>query len=396
MTPGARVSAAITVLDAVFAGQRAEQALSNWARNSRFAGSKDRAAVRDLVFDALRRKASSTALGGGASGRAVMIGSLAQDDVDLATLFCGEGHAPLPLSSEEQSHLEQPPALSPADVADLPEWLWPVWQNDLQQEADASARALRQRAPLFLRVNRRRGTVDAAVAALANDGIGISAHPLCAGCLRVETNPRRVKTSRAFKTGLVEIQDAASQMAVGQMNIPSGAKVLDYCAGGGGKALAIADQFDCDITAHDVAEPRTRDIGPRAQRAGVSITVMKTAQLATAGPFDCVVVDAPCSGSGTWRRNPEAKWQLTQEDLFAFNQLQGEVLAKAAELTAAQGVLYYMTCSVLATENMRAVDAFVARHPDWTFDQPFSLLPSDLSDGFFLCQLTRNGEKPTG
>ena len=395
MTPAARVAAAITVLDDILAGRTAEQALSNWARNSRFAGSKDRAALRDHVFDALRRRASSAVRGGGLTGRGLMIGTLTQDGIDPVTVFTGEGHAPDELTQDEIALLRTPPTLSAPDADDLPAWLWPVWQADLKDAATPSAQALRSRAPLFLRVNNRRGTVQDAVAALAADQVKVSLHPTQLGCLRVETNPRRVKLSNAFTDGLVEVQDAASQIAISRIAIPAGARVLDYCAGGGGKALALADQSACLVVAHDVASQRTADIAPRAQRAGVQIEVAPTDQLAACDPFDVVVVDAPCSGSGTWRRNPEAKWQLTEDKLHQFKALQGKVLEAGREFVKAGGTLYYMTCSVFELENEAVVAAFISANPQWSVVEQMRLVPGDASDGFYLCQLTQNGGTPS-
>lgn len=389
MTPAARVAAAITILDTIFAGHTAEKALSDWARGSRFAGSKDRAALRDLVFDALRKRASSAAIGGALTGRGVMIGGLVQDGVDLSDVFTGEGHAPTALTDDEAAHVQAAPTLNPAETVDLPAWLWTLWQDELGDDAVAAAMTLRDRAPLFLRVNRRRGTVEAAIKSLAADNIDVAGHDTQPGCLRVLSNPRRVKLSDAYETGLVEIQDAASQIAVAALGIPDGAAVLDYCAGGGGKALAIADLYDCDVTAHDVAVQRTQDIAPRAARAGVAVDIVTTDALSQR--FDVVVADAPCSGSGTWRRNPESKWDFTPDKLRDFSALQGEVIADAARLVRPDGTLFYMTCSVLADENDRVVDRFVQSNAGWSAKPILRLLPTDASDGFYLCKLTKTG-----
>ncbi len=388
MTPAARVAAAITVLDDILTDRTAETALSDWGRNSRFAGSKDRAALRDLVFDALRKRGSCAALGGSLTGRGLMIGLFASDGGDPAAMFTGEGHAPDALTDDEAAHLAANPGISDHDAVDLPAWLWPVWQADLGDAAVAAAETLRHRAPLYLRVNQRRGTVTDAIAALAAENITVSAHPTQEGCLQVDTNPRRVKLSEAFESGLVEVQDAASQIAVATMDVPNGAQVLDYCAGGGGKALAIADQFDCAVTAHDVATQRTKDIEPRADRAGVQIDVVTTDALTAI--YDVVIADAPCSGSGTWRRNPEEKWLFTPEKLSNFNTLQGEVIVDAARYVKSGGTLYYMTCSVFSDENDAVITRFTENHPDWTAQDTLRLLPSDTSDGFFLCKLTKS------
>jgi 16S rRNA (cytosine967-C5)-methyltransferase len=391
MTPAARIDAAITILDDILTGRTAEKALSDWGRNSRFAGSKDRAALRDLVFDALRMRGSCAAFGGGLTGRGLMIGLAVISGADVTAMFTGIGHAPDTLSEAETDHVAQTPDLAEHDANDMPAWLWPVWQADLGAAAEDAAQILRSRAPLYLRVNQRRGTVENAINALAAEQIAVSGHDTQPGCLRVESNPRRVKLSRAFEDGLVEVQDAASQIAVAQLAVPNGARVLDYCAGGGGKSLAIADQFECTVTAHDIAEQRTKDIGPRADRAGVNIDVRSPDTLPKDDLFDIVVVDAPCSGSGTWRRNPESKWSLTSEKLANFSVLQGEVILTAAMHVRAGGALYYMTCSVFDAENRSVVDHFVRGQSDWTAEEILRLKPSDQSDGFYLCKLTKTG-----
>lgn len=390
MTPAARVSAAITVLDDILDGRTAEKALSDWARGSRFAGSKDRAALRDLVFDALRKRASCAARGGSLTGRGLMLGLCAEAG-DPALMFTGEGHAPTVLTSEEIAHLQSELTLPVAVANDMPDWVWPVWQQDLGESATGAAQILRTRAPLYLRVNQRRGSIVDAIASLAAEGVEVIVHEAQSGCLRVGTNPRRVKLSQAYETGLIEVQDAASQTAVSHLTIPDGAHVLDYCAGGGGKALAISDGFDCSVTAHDIAEQRMKDVAPRADRAGANILQVQTDALKAAGPFDVVIVDAPCSGSGTWRRNPEAKWAFTMAKLNNFSGLQADVIASAAAYVRPGGSLYYMTCSVFRAENDSVVDGFIARDLTWSKGAVLRLVPSATSDGFYMCQLTKTG-----
>ncbi len=383
MTPGARVAAAIAVLDQIQDGAFAEQALTAWARGSRFAGSKDRAAVRDHVFDVLRAKRS---LGDG-TGRSLMQRLALREGWDIDALFSGEGHAPAPLNATERASLDAPLDLSDAARCDLPDWLWPVWSEALGDQAEAAALVLQGRADVFLRVNGRKGTVAQAMQALADDGVGTVPHPAVAGCLRVTDNPRRVKTSQAYLTGIVELQDAASQDAVQNTPVPENARILDYCAGGGGKALAFADKYEASVFAHDVAPQRLKDLPVRAARAGVSIAILETAQLAQQPKFDVVFCDAPCSGSGTWRRTPDAKWHLTPERLAALLQSQAEVLAGAAPLVADGGILVYATCSVLSEENEKIVTSFCHLHPGWKIIQSKQRLPDADGDGFFTCSL---------
>ncbi|MFN3663857.1 RsmB/NOP family class I SAM-dependent RNA methyltransferase [Yoonia sp.] len=383
MTPGARVAAAIIVLDQIRDGAFAEQALTAWARGSRYAGAKDRAAVRDHVYDALRAKHS---LGDG-DGRALMARLLQRDGVDLDNIFNGIGHAPDVLSEEEIAAFSMPLDLSAPASCDIPDWLWPAWQASLGADAVAAAQAQQTRADVFLRINQRKGSVDDAMAMLAQDGIATAPHAHVATCLRVRDNPRRVKSSAAYLTGLVELQDASSQRAVGL--VPVGARLLDYCAGGGGKALAFADLTDATVFAHDIAPQRMKDLPDRAQRAGVTIRTLTSAELPGHAPFDVVFCDAPCSGSGTWRRTPDAKWRLDVDRLQALIAIQADVIAAAAKLVGTGGVLAYATCSVLRAENDDIIDSFLAQHPGWRVALRDQVLPGPDGDGFYLCILAR-------
>ncbi|MBQ2261091.1 MAG: RsmB/NOP family class I SAM-dependent RNA methyltransferase [Loktanella sp.] len=382
MTPGARVAAAITVLDQISAGAFAEQALTAWARASRFAGAKDRAAVRDHVFDVLRSRRS---LGDG-DGRALMLRLMQRDGVDIDTIFNGIGHAPEPMYKDEIAALSHPLTLSDAAACDIPDGLWPLWQASLGADAVTAAQAQQARADVFLRVNQRKASIAQAMDALAQDGITTQPHPGICTCLRVRDNPRRIKTAAAYLTGLVELQDAASQRAVGLL--PPAARLLDYCAGGGGKALAFADRDDAAVFAHDIAPARMKDLPDRAARAGVTITTLATAELADHAPFDLVFCDAPCSGSGTWRRTPDAKWRLTADRLQALTTMQDDVITQAAPLVATGGLLAYATCSVLRDENDAVVARFLDHHPDWSLQLRDQALPGPDGDGFFLAVLS--------
>ncbi|MGO4917024.1 RsmB/NOP family class I SAM-dependent RNA methyltransferase [Pseudogemmobacter sp. W21_MBD1_M6] len=387
MTPAARISAAIEVLDQVAKGYAAERALTNWARGSRFAGSKDRAAVRDHVFDALRRRRSCAFLGGGADGRAVMLGSLRAQGADPALFFNGEGHAPAPQSEAEQ----QPPRTEmPRNVRlDIPDWLAPPLMASLSGDFEAVCDSLRHRAPVFLRVNLRAGTRDDAVASLAAEGIVTVPHPLSNTALDVTENARRIQNSQAYTLGLVELQDAASQAITDMLPLRTGARVLDYCAGGGGKTLAMAARADATFFAHDIESRRMADLPVRAARAGVEVTRLRTSDIAGHAPFDLVLLDVPCSGSGSWRRAPEAKWLLTDDRLRQLVRLQGEILDKAAGYVAKGGVLAYATCSLLKDENASQIDAFLSHRAGWKLLEKRRLTPIDGGDGFFIALLTR-------
>lgn len=385
MTPAARIQASIEILDAILDGAPVEKALTGWARRSRFAGSKDRAAVRDHVFTALRCKRSFTALGGAGTGRGLMLGALRAAGADPAEMFTGQGHAPAPLRAEEQGR----DFISDAERLDLPDWLWLRFQASLGDQTEAVAKALQSRAPVHLRVNTRKGTVSDAVAALADDSILSQPHPACDTALEVTEGARKVAQSRAYLEGLVELQDAASQAVVAALDLRPGMRVLDYCAGGGGKSLAVAAHQGVEVFAHDVNPARMGDLPARAQRAGVQVTQLATDQLDQFGPFDLVLVDAPCSGSGSWRRAPAGKWALTEDRLAELSELQSAILADVVKVVRPGGVLAYATCSMLDEENGDSVDRFLSAHPQWTETYRKTWLVSHGTDGFFASHLTR-------
>lgn len=379
MTPAARVAAAIEVLDAVLDGQPAEQALSQWGRAHRFAGSKDRAALRDLVFDALRRRASYAALGGAMTGRGVMIGQVLGSAGGVETVFTGDGYAPMALTETELSSLSRPEDLSRGEALDMPDWILAALEKGHGARAEDICTALRARAPLDLRVNARKADVERAQTQLSRDGITAVPVPEVTGALRVTEGARRVAQSAAYKAGLVELQDAASQAAVLATPLPPSGRVLDYCAGGGGKALALAARTEARVFVHDIAPARMKDIPARAARAGVALPHWQDGQ----GNFDLVFCDAPCSGSGTWRRTPEAKWALTPERLAEYVAAQQDVLRAAVPLVRPGGVLVYATCSVLTAENAEQLAWMAETLPHARLRAQRQLLPNAPGDGFF-------------
>jgi 16S rRNA (cytosine967-C5)-methyltransferase len=393
MTPAARVASAIAILDQILAGRPAEQALVNWARASRYAGSGDRAAVRDHVFDALRCRRSYAALGGAGTGRGLMLGAMRAAGADPAALFDGARHAPDALSVRESAHLAAPVVPEGNVALDCPDWLAPELRASLGADFAPVMRALRQRAPVFLRVNTARTTRAEAQAALAAEGIATRPSDLARTALEVSERTRKIQPSAAYRDGLVELQDAASQAVVEALPLASGARLLDYCAGGGGKTLAMAARAATRVFAHDADPGRMRDLPGRAARAGAAVTLLSEAELAEAAPFDLVLVDAPCSGSGSWRRTPEAKWRLERTGLEALMQTQRDILARAAPLVAADGWLAYATCSLLAAENESQVAAFLAEQAGWRLSTQRRWSPLQGGDGFFLALLTRR-QKP--
>ncbi len=407
MTPGARVAAAIEVIDAWWQGAEGlDRVLAGWGRAHRFAGSGDRHAIAEHVYGAVRRLRSACWVAGGpdptrrpparpaAPGRAALIGALVLDGAAPAALFTGDGHAPAPLRSGEAAG---PPlgVAPPAVRLDLPDWL--MAEDRLGAVPDGALDALRRRAPLHLRVNALKGDPATARAALAEDGVAAVPGPLSPGCLTVTDGHRRVTAARAYAEGLVEIQDAASQAAVDLAAARPGERVLDLCAGGGGKTLALAAAMGNAgaLHAHDVSAARLAQLGPRAERAGVRVTVLDPGA-ALPGGCDLVVVDAPCSGSGAWARNPDAKWRLDAAGLDRLRATQDALLDRAAGCLRPGGRLLYATCSMMPVENGARVAAFLARHGRFAEVARRAWTPLDGGDGFFAALLRAEGVSPPG
>ncbi len=380
MTPAARLSAAIAVLDQVLAGQSAEHALTNWGRASRYAGSGDRAAVRDVVFDCLRCRWSFAALGGAETGRGLVLGHLRAAGQDVAAVFTGEGHAPVALRPEDAGRTPDP-----NEALDCPDWLENPLRQSLGGDFSSVMAAMRQRAPVFLRVNTARADQGQAQTALAAEGIETVPHPLASSALEVIAGARKIQTSSVYLDGVVELQDASSQAVVQALPLADGMRVLDLCAGGGGKTLALAAQARLALFAHDADPRRMRDLPPRASRAGAKVTLTENPE--KTAPYDLILTDVPCSGSGSWRRDPEGKWRLTRDRLAELTVVQARIMDRAAAMIRPGGALAYATCSMLTAENGAQVAAFLSRHPGWVLEFSRAFNPLQGGDGFFVAVL---------
>ena len=388
MTPAARYAAAITILDDILGGAPAEKALLTWSRGARYAGSGDRAAVRDNVFDVLRMRRSMAVRGGGGNGRALILGLVRHRGEDPNALFTGAAYAPAALTDREASVGAEPDS---AEALDLPDWILPEFRRSLGDNLSQVAEALRRRAPVWLRVNLLKSGMDEAAASLASEGITTEPGDLSPTALRVTGGARRLRKSRALLQGLVDLQDAASQAVVDALPLSGVTTALDYCAGGGGKALAMAGRAPgLRIKCHDIDPRRMADLLPRAERAGARLETIATDKLLAARPFELVLADVPCSGTGAWARTPDAKWRLGQKRLDELAKLQGDILDEAAALVTANGVLAYATCSLLTAENESQISGFLQRHPEWSVSFQRRFLPTEGGDGFFTAHLTRS------
>ncbi len=387
MTPPARIAAAIDILDLILSGTAAEKVLTGWGRRNRYAGSGDRAAIRDHVFSALRCKQSYAYLGRALSGRGLMVGWAHANGVDIDTIFTGAKYAPDVLSDGEK----QAPELTDAKRGihlDCPDWLLPKFEKTAGKDTDAILKSLQRRAPLFLRVNTKKTDLASLREILEKDGINTSLHPLSGTALEVTKNPRKVAQSAAYKDGLVEVQDVASQAVVDFLPLFDGQNVLDYCAGGGGKTLAMAARADVLLTAHDSDADRMGDLPARAERAGIAVGLVPGDELKDKS-FDLVLCDVPCSGSGSWRRSPDSKWLLTSDRLTELVNLQADILLNASKLVTKNGVLAYVTCSLFEEENGLQIKDFIARNSGWLAEKTRQFSPLEGGDGFFVALLRR-------
>jgi 16S rRNA (cytosine967-C5)-methyltransferase len=386
MTPSARLSAAIEVFADIENRRRpAADALKDWGLSHRFAGSGDRAAIAGLVYDALRRKSSSAWLMHDASSRAVLIGMLRRerglDYAAIAALCSGARYAPPALSPDEVAALAaSAPEGAPAHIeGDFPEWLDPHLTRSFGDERVAEGAALASRAPLDLRVNALAAERDDVLAKL--DHLQAEATRWAPLGIRVrlaaEAKSPAIHAEPVFLKGQIEIQDEGSQLAAHLADARPGEQVVDLCAGAGGKTLALAAAMENrgQIYATDLDKRRLAPIHARLARAGVRNVQVRTPKAARgadtaladlAARADLVLIDAPCTGTGAWRRNPDAKWRIRPGALAERIKDQEAALDQAAGLVKPGGRIAYVTCSVLPDENGDRVRAFTAGHPEFS------------------------------
>lgn len=360
MTPSARIQSAIEILDSIIAaangqGAPADRLLSEWFRTHRFAGSSDKRAIREHVYTAIRSCGPVPA-----SGRAAML-RVAQGNADMRALFDGSPHGAAPIGPDE----------APAVGGLAPAWL----EQRLAQSGITGdeAQALLERAPLDLRVNRLKTTRDTLE-------LPVQLEPLAApDAIRVASGSV-VEQWPAYLAGEIEVQDHGSQIACLAVGAQPGEVVIDLCAGAGGKTLALAAAMNGKGTliAADTDRGRLSRLPPRASRAGARmiepVLLNPGNELAALdlwqGKADRVLVDAPCSGTGTWRRNPEGRWRLSQQELSKLTELQARLLGIAAGLLRSGGTLTYVTCSLLDEEGAGQVQRFLNANPGWRAEPP--------------------------
>jgi len=380
MRLGGRLAAAIEVLDDIAQRRRpTADALKDWGLSHRFAGSGDRAAIGNIVYDALRRKRSAGWLFDAETPRALGCGALLLEwnvtPEGLNAALDGDRFAPPPLT-EDEIHLATTRSLddAPAAVrADIPDWCAPLFEGAFGDAWVIEAAGLAQRPPLDLRVN----TLSANRARILTELSGVGAAPTALAPHGIRIPPidgsgrhPNVQAEPAFQKGWFEVQDEGSQVVATLAGATAGMQVLDYCAGAGGKTLALSATMENkgQIFAYDSEKARLAPIFDRLRRSdnrNVQVVSKPHELVPLEGQMDIVLVDAPCTGSGTWRRRPDAKWRLSEKQLGVRMAEQSAILDKAAAYVKPGGKLVYITCSVFSAENTGQIGGFLARSPEF-------------------------------
>lgn len=426
MTPGARISATIEILDLIEGSSaRADGIVRSYFRKRRYAGSKDRRSVTGRVFDIIRNRArldwwlASAAGDMSPTARARVLAGLAlidQEPVEtISALFDGAGHNPAALGTDEAALLANlsgksihHDAMGEAVLCELPDFLYQPLKQLWGDACSAEMEALNTTAPVDVRVNLGRVTRQQAHSSLVRDGIKATETALSPAGLRLVERADLDRT-KAFRKGLIEVQDEGSQLIAQTCGAKPGMTVIDICAGAGGKTLALADAMGLQgagiqggggsgaLVACDISAKRLSRMDERLQRAGATTVerrVLDITETEADITADRVLVDAPCSGIGAWRRHPEARWRLTPERLDELTALQDQILDGAANWVKPVGRLIYATCSLLPVENEDRVTAFLERHKDFKIvpDQTLNLSPlSTGTDGYYCAVLERSG-----
>ncbi|MEE2774246.1 MAG: RsmB/NOP family class I SAM-dependent RNA methyltransferase [Pseudomonadota bacterium] len=402
MIPSARVCAAIEIAQKILDGSSTTRVLLNWSRANRYAGSKDRAAIRDLVFNAIRFKRSSLwpfiKAGFEVGGRHLILGVLYKNYSELEIFFDEKKYSAGKITSDEKAVLENFWSIldqAPLPVRlDFPDFLYPELKRSLGSCLEDTLHSLNTRASVFLRVNNLRCDADEAILSLSKDSILVKKIDGVGGCLELKQGANRIKSSQAYCSGLVEIQDISSQSVIKYIEVLETKSVLDFCAGGGGKVLAIASEMRStgQYFVYDKKIRRMKDIDARATRAGVKIERFypnDREKKRNPPKFDLVLADVPCSGTGSWRRNPENKWWLTKSKLLNLIAEQKKIIFNASKYVSDGGIYVYVTCSVLQSENDIQVNWFLSHNNNFKLQRRKFFSPRAGGDGFYVAVMKK-------
>ena len=402
MRPISRAAAVIQILDNYLAGKPVEIALKGWFRSNRFAGSNDRYLIRDMVFEILRKRSSL--------GFPFQIKGYLENGRILTLSYLADHYELVQLGIEIKQNSYFYEKLSPNEIAilsnkkkimeasskpitfDYPSFLSEALVKSLGNSFESIMGKMQERAALYLRINMLKANSFYAEKILATEGIFCTKLSNCDTALVVSQGRKLVKSSKAYTSGIVEIQDLSSQLMTDLPQITSGVRILDYCAGGGGKTLAIASKTinKAELLAYDINPNRLSNLKKRAIRAGAKVKILKTLDLEEYKvSCDVVFVDAPCSGSGIWRRDPEVKWTLTEKKLKKFQLDQAGILREASLFVKIGGIIVYAVCSFLPEEGETQIKEFLEIYKNFVGLEQSLIHPLVASDGFFRAVLKK-------
>ena len=399
MRRDSRANAAIFILDEFLAGQNLNAILSKWTKANRYAGSSDRESIRDIVFDILRVKKTFTFILNKEkqviNGRALVFLYSVYYSLPLNDIFTGQKYGPDKLNNYENefSEIAKENNERGFEVIDnIPDFLLTEFQRSLGSKFGNVMRLLEKRAPVSIRVNVHKSDVSSILEVLSLEGIeGKKAKKVRNG-IEIFGNPRRLTQLQAFKDGYFEVQDLHSQKTIEGLPIKEDTKILDYCAGAGGKILNIASLLKGNgrFFVHDLDKKKLIEADLRAKRAGIKLKRLNAENMEQHhNSFDYILADVPCSGSGTWRRNPQQKWRITSDSLEEILNRQITILNEVKDLIKKNGLLFYITCSLLKIENEEVVDDFLIQNKNFSLSNKENITIDTQGDGFFCAVLQK-------
>lgn len=392
--------ASILILHDILEGSNANKAINFWFKKNRFAGSTDKFLIRDIIFSALRRKNSSFLIFGKfglpKNSRSLIIYTLFELGFDLSQYFTSSKYGPNRLSLLEKKALilkkETLKYAKDYDIYDYPSFLENELKKSLGVLYESFFEFSKVRAPLFIRINKIKSSLNEVQASLICCNIETKKIPGFKNSLIILSNQRKIKNTISYNSGFFEIQDISSQVVVNFIGFNEKFKVLDFCAGSGGKILALASELQGkgNFYAYDHNIHRMKDIKKRLFRNGVKCKILNKKDIFSGSfYFDLVITDVPCSGSGTWRRNPELKWNFDQNKLNEILKIQANILSIATSLLVCKGKIAYITCSVLDCENQDQIYNFLNKNKNFILEKETKVLGENGGDWFYICILKK-------
>ena len=399
MRKDAQANAAISILDDFLDGQNLNSILFNWTKNNRYAGSSDRESIRNIVFDVLRVKKTFASVlekeKQAINGRALVFLYSVFYSLQLDDIFTGQKYGPEKLNIFEREFFKIAKENNNENFAvinNVPDFLVAEFKRSLGSKFENAMRLLERRAPVSIRVNPLKSDISSILECLSLEGIEGKKSKIVRYGINIIGNPRRLTQIQAFKDGRFEVQDLHSQKIIEDLPLNEHTKVLDYCAGSGGKILSIACSLKGNgkFYIHDIDERKLKEADLRAKRAGVKFKRLEGENLPKyCRSFDCIIVDVPCSGSGAWRRNPQQKWRITPKSLNEILTRQTVILDEAKDLLKKNGYIFYITCSLLKIENEEVIHKFLMENKHFRLFNKKNVTIDNCGDGFFCAVLQK-------